>query len=85
MLVLSLMITLIEVTKSENESNANLLRRFSRRVKGTGYVNRAKSLRYSTRRKSALKKKQDALKRIRKQIEIERLKKLGKIRDGFSK
>ncbi len=77
------MITLIEVKKSDNESNTSLLRRFSRRIKSAGYIMKAKSLRSSTRKKSALKKKQEALKRISKREKLERMKKLGQIRDGF--
>lgn len=79
------MITIIEVTKGGNESNANLLRRFSRKVRGGGFVNKAKSLKYSERTKSDLKKKKEALKRIDKREKIDRLKKLGKIKDGFRK
>ncbi|MEX0918594.1 MAG: 30S ribosomal protein S21 [Candidatus Paceibacterota bacterium] len=79
------MITLIEVKKGNNESNASLLRRFSRRVKSSGYVNQAKSRKYSERPKSDLKKKREALKRITKRELYEKLKKLGKIRDGFRK
>lgn len=77
------MIKLIEVTKNTGESNASLLRRFSRRAKGSGYIIKAKSLKYSERAKSDLKKKQEAIKKINKRATIERLKKLGKMRDGF--
>jgi hypothetical protein len=74
-----------EVVKTGTESNANLIRRFTKRVQGAGLLRRARSLRYSTRAESDLKKKQGALKRIAKRIEIERLRKLGKIKDVFYK
>lgn len=80
-LILNLMINLIEVTKSNNESNASLLRRFSRRVRSSGYVNKVKGLKYNQRAKSELKKKQEALNRIKKRAEREHLKKLGRIKD----
>lgn len=82
---LTRMITLVEVKKGNNESNSSLLRRFSRRIKGAGYINKAKSLKYSSRHKSDLKKKQEALKRITKRTNMDRLKKLGKIRDVVTK
>lgn len=79
------MIKLIEVKKTTNESNANLLRRFSKRVKGAGYIKKAKGLRYNERIKSDLKRKQDAIKQLKKRADTDRLKKLGKIKDGFNK
>ena len=75
------MINLIKVSKSGSESNTSLLRRFSRRVRGSGYVNKVKGLKYSQRAKSNLKKKQEALNRLQKKATWERLKKLGKIKD----
>lgn len=76
---------LIEVQKTGNESNANLLRRFSRKIKGAGYVIQAKSLKYNQRKQSEFKKKQETLKKLRKREVIARLKKLGKIKDGYRK
>ncbi|HDP37044.1 MAG TPA: hypothetical protein ENN27_04200 [Candidatus Atribacteria bacterium] len=79
------MTTTIEVTKTGDESNANLLRRFSRHVRGSKIIRLVKDREYSTRKKSDLKKKISTLKGIIKAREIERLKKLGKISDVFSK
>ncbi|MFA5736887.1 MAG: hypothetical protein WCX70_02435 [Candidatus Paceibacterota bacterium] len=70
----------IEITKNGNESNASIIRRFSKRVKLSNIVRGARSRRYSTRHKSELKKKQDALRRLAKYAEYERLKKLGKLK-----
>ncbi len=74
---------IIDVEKSASESNASLLRRFSKRVKGLGHLQLVRSIRYATRAKSALKKKQDKLKRITKFQKLQELKKQGKVRDGF--
>ncbi len=70
----------IEVSKVSNESNASLLRRFSKRVQGTGIVRKVRTSRFHLRSKSKLKKKQDALKRLKKRADYDRLFKLGKIK-----
>lgn len=74
-----------EVTRTGSESNANLLRRFNKRVQSSGVLKRARSLKFSTRNKSELKEKQEALKKIVKRATYERLKKLGKIKDAYYK
>ncbi|OHA59906.1 MAG: hypothetical protein A2589_02595 [Candidatus Vogelbacteria bacterium RIFOXYD1_FULL_46_19] len=72
---------IVEIEKSDNESNASMLRRFSKRVRNFGHLKLMRKIRYATRPKSKLKKKQDKLKRINKYEELERLKKLGKVRE----
>ena len=73
----------IEVTRAGSESNANLLRRFTKRVQTSGNLRRARDLQFSKRSKSPLKGKQEALKRIAKRANIDRLRKLGKIKDAI--
>ncbi|OHA58527.1 MAG: hypothetical protein A2571_02005 [Candidatus Vogelbacteria bacterium RIFOXYD1_FULL_44_32] len=75
----------VVVDKTGSESNASLLRRFSKRVKGVGHLQLARTIRYSTRTKSALKKKQDKLKRIAKFHTLQTLRKEGKIKDAFQR
>lgn len=75
----------IEVKRVGSESNANLLRRFTKRVQTSGNLRRARDLKFSKRNKSELKQKQDALKRIAKRATTERLRKLGKIKDVVRK
>ena len=70
-----------EVTKTGAESNANMLRRFSKRVQSLGLVRKVRGGRFSERSKSELKKKADALKRLKKQADYARAWKLGKIRN----
>jgi ribosomal protein S21 len=73
--------SVIEVKRAGSESNANLLRRFTKRVQTAGTLRRARDLQFSKRNKSPLKHKQDALKRIAKRAATDRLRKLGKIKD----
>lgn len=69
----------VEVSKSGNESNMTLIRRFSRRVQEAGIIQTVRGKRYSERPVSKLERKNSALRRIARREEIERLKKLGKI------
>lgn len=69
----------IEVVRESNESNSSVLRRFSKRVQGSGVVRKAKSLKSLERPLSTYKRKKRALKRIARRTEVEYLKKLGKI------
>jgi ribosomal protein S21 len=75
----------IEVSKNSNESTASLLRRFSKKVQGSGLVRHIRGTRFSERNKSELKKKQDALKKLARRAEYERLWKLGKIKNDYGK
>ncbi len=71
--------TSIEVKKNSNENNQNLLRRFSRRVQESGTIPKVKGQRYNNRPLSKLATKVQALKKLKKRKDIERLKKLGKL------
>ncbi len=72
--------TVIEVKKNPNESNTSVLRRFSRRIQESNIIQKVKGGRYNVRKESKLKVKKSALKRMDKRKEIEKLRKLGKIR-----
>ncbi len=69
----------IEVTKNQNENSISIIRRFSKRVKNSGLLRRARKIQFQSRPLSKYKKKSAALMRISKTKNIERLKKLGKI------
>ena len=71
---------LIQVVKKQGENSASLMRRFSRKAKESGLVRKVRSLRYKERDLSAFVLKKNALKRIGKQVERERLQKMGKIK-----
>jgi len=70
----------IEVKKNPNENNASVLRRFSRRIQESNIIQKVKGSRYNERKESKLKIKKSALKRIGKRKDIEKLRKLGKIK-----
>jgi len=76
---LSSMSVNVEVTKNNNENPINLIRRFTKRVKGSGILPKMRSSVYHKRPESGFKKKQHALRSIEKRTEIARLKKLGKM------
>jgi len=72
------MITVIEVSKNQNESNMSLIRRFSRKVRDSGIVQKVKSKRFNKRNLSKLKIKEATLKYLDRKKEREKLFKLGK-------
>jgi len=72
--------TVIEIKKNPNENNASVLRRFSRRIQESNIIQKVKSSRYNERKESKLKVKKSALRRIGRRQEIEKLRKLGKIK-----
>ena len=78
--IISLMALNVNVTKKAKQSSTDLLKQFTKLVKSSGVIPRLKSVRYFQRKPSDYKKKMEALKRIQKTQEIERLRKLGKIK-----
>ncbi len=79
MLVWLNMATNAEVTKNENETPVNLIRRFSKRVQGTGLIQRMRTRRYYVRVKSDIVRRKQTLKVIRRREEVQELIKLGKM------
>ena len=75
----------IEIIGNENESNSNLLRRFTKRVRSSGVVKKVRSIRYKTRDMSKFTRKKQALRSIKRRVEIEKLIRLGKLPDNRSK
>ncbi len=73
------MTTNVEVLRTGNENNLNLIRRFTKRVQGSGVLPRVRSLRYSTRKASEYVKKKKTLKVLRRRDEISELIKMGKM------
>ncbi|MFA6397270.1 MAG: hypothetical protein WDK96_00290 [Candidatus Paceibacterota bacterium] len=69
----------IEVKKNQNENNASLIRRFSKRVQESQVLQKARSKRYNERAESKLTLKKGALKRLAKRKVNEKLRKMGKI------
>ncbi len=68
-----------EVSKNDNETAVNLIRRFSKRVQGSGLIQFMRNRRYHSRVKSSEVRKKQTLKVIKRRAEITELIKLGKI------
>jgi len=69
----------VEVKKNNNENAVSLIRRFTKRVQGSGVIRRVRSIRYSQRQPNQAKMKKSALVVLGKRKEYEVLEKLGKL------
>jgi hypothetical protein len=67
----------LKVKRKERENPQNLVRRFSKRLKKSGLLLRARKLRFRKREKSSQLKKRAALRREEKKKEYEKMRKLG--------
>ncbi|MDE2106284.1 MAG: 30S ribosomal protein S21 [Patescibacteria group bacterium] len=68
-----------EVQKSGNENTLSTIRKFSRRVQGTGLIKTVRGKRYYSRAKSKSVQKKSALKRLQRRDDYRRMIKEGKI------
>jgi hypothetical protein len=68
-----------EVIKAGNENNLNLIRRFTKRVQGSGILPRVRSIRYSSRKMSEYVKQKKTLKVLKRREEVAELIKMGKM------
>lgn len=75
------MATNVEVEKNNNESSANVIRRFTKRVQGAGIVPKVRSGRYFNRVKSKNVQRTAKLKKLVKKDVYEKLVKLGKVQE----
>ncbi|MBI4217371.1 MAG: 30S ribosomal protein S21 [Parcubacteria group bacterium] len=64
-----------EIKKQERETTLSLIRRFTRRVRESGVLNRARRGRFYVRNKSQTARKRSALRRIEAKKEYERAEK----------
>ena len=71
----------VQVSKQSSENTMGIIRRFTKRVQGSGVLRRARSVRYVDRNLSKLLRKKKALKSIEKREIREELIKLGKIEE----
>lgn len=79
------MATNVQVTKNNNESSANVIRRFTKRVQGAGIVPKVRSGRYFNRIKSKNVQRFAKLKKLGKRETYEKLVKLGKVQEHRSR
>lgn len=70
-----------EVQKNGTENVLSTIRKFSRKVQGTGLVKQARNRRYYTRGASKIVKKKRALKLLKRRAEFSRKVKEGKVAD----
>lgn len=75
----------VQVDKNGNENAMGLIRRFTKRVRGSGVLSRIRGIRYYHRQSSSYVKKKKALKGIAKRGEYNELLKLGKITEQSGK
>jgi hypothetical protein len=73
------MAIIAEVKKQGSESGTALIRRFTKRVQGTGALMKVRGERYHTRKDSDLKMKRRALDGLAKRAKYQKLQKLGKL------
>ena len=71
----------LEIEKNSNESNASMLRRFTKKVQGSGVLPRIRSIRYSKRKLSPYKVKMQRLSSIALKAGIEERIRMGKMAD----
>lgn len=71
----------VQIEKNNNESSANVIRRFTKRVQGSGIIPRMRKNRYFARTKSENVQKAGRLKKLNKKAEYDMQLKLGKIQE----
>jgi ribosomal protein S21 len=75
----------VQVEKNQNESSANVIRRFTKRMQGSGVVPRVRKIRYHARTKSGNVRKTAKLKKLVKAVTYEQQLKLGKIQERVTR
>lgn len=75
------MTTNVQVEKNQNESSANVIRRFTKRMQNSGVIPRIRKSRYYTRVKSDQVRKESKLKKLEKKAFYTKQLKLGKIQE----
>ncbi len=76
---LRVMATNAEVVKNDGENDISLIRRFSKRVQGTGLIQGTRRRRYYSRTKSSAVRRKQTLKVIKRRENVQELIKLGKL------
>lgn len=74
----------VQVEKNNNESSANVIRRFTKRVQGAGILKKVRDQRYHSREKSSNVNRMAKLKKLAKKETYEKMLKLGKISEQKS-
>jgi len=69
----------VEVSKNGTDNNLGLIRKFTKRVQGSGILLRLRGRRYSTRKLSEYVRKKKTLKKLSERARIRELIKMGKM------
>ncbi len=69
----------VEVTRTGSENSLNLIRRFTKRVQGSGVLPRIRGIRYASRKASEYVKKKKTLKVLKRREEVNELIRMGKM------
>lgn len=80
-MLMATMATNVEVEKNTNESSANVIRRFTKRVQSAGLVPKVRGGRYYERVKSRNVQRTSKLKKLEKREVYDKLVKLGKVQE----
>lgn len=75
----------VKVEKNSSENSLSILKRFTRRVQGSGILPRVRSLRYNQRNQSAYARKKRTLSVLARKTEVLKLIKLGKMAEKISR
>ncbi len=75
----------VEIVRNGTENSIGVIRRFTKKVQGSGILPRVRSIRYNQRQLSSYKTKMKTLKSIRRKAEIMELIKLGKMQEKTSR
>jgi ribosomal protein S21 len=71
--------TNVEIKRNGTENALGVIRRFSRKMQESGIIIKVKAGRYAVRPLSKLAEKNMKVKRLARRVEVEKLKKLGKM------
>ena len=69
----------VEIKRNKNESNISTIKRFTKRVQGSGILPKVRSIRYQERQPSAFTKKKARMKSLENKAKFDDLFKMGKI------
>jgi hypothetical protein len=69
----------VEIKRNGTENALGVIRRFSRKMQESGIIPKVKGERYNVRPMSKLAEKNMKIRRLARRVEVERLKKLGKM------
>jgi hypothetical protein len=75
----------VEIKRTGTENSIGLLRRFTKKVQGSGILPKVRSIRYNQRGLSSYKVKKKTLKSLKRKAEIQELIKMGKMQEKSSR